>query len=91
VSVVVGFALPAEVGGLPEAWYLVVFGFGGLFSFMLALKLYGIGLGIFFGALALVPLLGIFVLLGINGKASHVLRSNGVKVGLFGVRFSDLI
>lgn len=58
--------------------------------FLLAVKLYGTALGIVLGILSLIPLIGLLVLLGVNGKATSVLRANGVKVGLLGARLSEV-
>jgi hypothetical protein len=33
-----------------------------------------------------IPLLGLLVLLSVNGKATHLLKRNGVAVGLLGAR-----
>ncbi|MDB5336896.1 MAG: hypothetical protein JWN70_2515 [Planctomycetaceae bacterium] len=74
----------------PEIRPIVFVGFGlvGLVStilvFMLALKIYGTGAGIILGILALIPCIGLLVLLVINGKATKILQENGIKVGLLG-------
>ncbi len=49
---------------------------------MLAIKVYGTGLGIVPGVLSFVPLIGLIVLLVVNGKATGLLKQNGIKVGL---------
>ncbi|MCX6376002.1 MAG: hypothetical protein NTU88_08240, partial [Armatimonadetes bacterium] len=61
-----------------------------VFVFMLAIQLYGAGVGILFGVLALIPLVSLIMLLIVNGKATNTLRSNGVKVGFFGARLSEI-
>lgn len=78
------FVSPPEL--LVFAWLIIIAaGFAGaVFVFLLAIKVFGIGLGILFGALCFFPCLGIFVLLGVNSKATHILKENGIKVGLFG-------
>lgn len=58
--------------------------------FILSLALYGTGAGIALGVMTLVPLVGLFVLLLVNGKATSVLKRHGIKVGLLGARMSDL-
>ena len=58
--------------------------------FMLATKTYGSGVGILLGILALIPILGLFVLLVVNGKVTAVLKQADVSVGLFGADLSDL-
>lgn len=39
--------------------------------------------------LAFIPLVGLLALLHINGKATKVLQTNGIKVGLMGARMAD--
>lgn len=48
------------------------------------------GLGIVLGILTLIPCIGLIVLLVINGKATGVLRENGIGVGLLGANLSKL-
>jgi hypothetical protein len=55
-----------------------------VFVFMLALRVYSTGVGILLGILALVPCLGLIILLIVNGKATNILRQNGIAVGLLG-------
>lgn len=57
---------------------------GAVFLFMLAMSLYNTGAGIVLGILALVPILGLLILLVVNGKATKVLRQHGIRVGLLG-------
>ena len=59
---------------------------GMVFVFLLATKLYGTGLGIVLGILTLSPLVGLIILLVVNGKATGVLRKHGIKVGLMGAK-----
>ncbi|HEX5444000.1 MAG TPA: hypothetical protein VFW87_09240 [Pirellulales bacterium] len=59
---------------------------GTVFVFLLATKVYGVGLGILLGVLALVPCFGLIILLVVNGRATHVLRQNGYRVGLLGAK-----
>ncbi|MGL5095286.1 MAG: hypothetical protein ACRDD1_06840 [Planctomycetia bacterium] len=40
--------------------------------------------------LAFIPLVGLLALLSINGKATKILQSNGLKVGLMGARSADV-
>ena len=61
-----------------------------VFVFILAVRVYGTGLGVLYGILALVPCVGLIVLLVINGKATSTLRANGVKVGLLGANLAQL-
>lgn len=55
-----------------------------VFVFMLAIRLYGTGVGVLLGVLTLVPLLGLIVLLIVNGKATSTLKSHGIAVGILG-------
>lgn len=63
---------------------------GTVFVFLLAIRVYSLGVGILLGILTLVPCLGLVSLLIVNGKANEVLRANGLKVGLLGVNLSDI-
>ena len=56
--------------------------------FLLSVQVYNVGLGIVLGILTLIPLIGLFVLLTINGKATSILRMHGIHVGLLGADFS---
>jgi len=57
-----------------------------VFVFMLAIKLYGTGMGILLAILTLIPLIGLVPLLIVNGKATRTLRENGIDVGLLGAK-----
>jgi phage-related protein len=61
-----------------------------VFIFMLATKLYGLGLGIFMAILTLIPCLGLIALLIVNGKATNVLKGQGIRVGLLGANPSEI-
>jgi hypothetical protein len=61
-----------------------------VFVFLLAMKIYSTGMGIFLGILTLIPCIGLLVLLMVNGKATGVLKDNGISVGLLGAKLSDL-
>jgi len=63
---------------------------GAVFVFMLALALYGTAAGVVLGILTLIPLIGLIVLLIINGKATNLLRAHGIHVGLMGARASEI-
>ena len=88
--VVVQFAFPPELRMFLGLAALAVSVTAAVFVFMLALSLYGTGVGILLGILTLVPLLGLLVLLIINGKATTILRQHGLKVGLLGADVSHL-
>lgn len=55
-----------------------------VFVFKLALSLYGAKMAGLLGLLALVPLLGMVVLLVVNSKATATLRQHGMIVGPLG-------
>lgn len=57
---------------------------------MLAILLYGTGKGVLLGLLTSIPLVGLIVLLVVNGKATSVLRESGVHVGFFGADLQQL-
>ena len=59
-----------------------------LFVFMISVKVYGTGLGVFLGLLTLVPVIGLVAMLIVNAKATVVMKSNYIDVGLFG---ADLV
>ncbi len=82
--------LPQELKPIATGLYVVVALAGGFCTFLLAMTLYGIGLGILMAAASGIPCVGLFVLLTINGKATAELREYGVEVGLFGVPWSKI-
>lgn len=61
-----------------------------VFVFMLAITLYGAGAGIALGIVTLIPLVGLIVLLVINGKATRELRQHGIKVGFMGANLNQV-
>jgi hypothetical protein len=70
---------------------VIVAGLAGLvFVFLMATKVYGVGIGIAMGVLTLMPCLGLIVLLLVNGKATKVLQQNGFRVGLLGANLSEV-
>jgi hypothetical protein len=63
---------------------------GMVFVFMLALAMYSKGMGILLGILTLIPLVGLIVLLTVNGKATRILREHGIQVGFFGAKADQI-
>lgn len=61
-----------------------------VFVFLLATKVYNPALGAILGILTLVPCIGLIVLLIINTKATTLLKSRDIYVGLLGARMSDI-
>lgn len=90
LAVIGQFALPPELRIFMAVGVMVFALAGAVFVFLLAIKVYGVGLGILLGVLSLAPCLGLIVLLLVNGKATNVLRQNGIKVGLMGANLSSI-
>ncbi len=55
---------------------------------LLAMKVYSFGTGIIYGIGAMIPCIGLIILLMVNGKANKILTQNGHHVGLFGADLS---
>jgi len=90
ITMIGQFALPPEIRPMLGIGTLIVGVVGAVFVFLLATKVYGTGLGILLGILSLVPCIGLIVLLRVNGKATGVLKQNGIKVGLMGANLSAI-
>ena len=90
-SIVLMFALPRPFGLYAVLGLLASAITGAVYVFMLAMTLYGTGTGITLGICSLlIPLVGLIILLIVNGKATNVLREHGIHVGLLGARMSDI-
>jgi hypothetical protein len=79
-AVLLGCSVVSLVSGVVSA----------VFVFIMAIRVYSTGLGILFGILALIPCVGLIVLLMVNGKATKILQANGYKVGLLGADLSQI-
>jgi hypothetical protein len=90
VAVFMGSALPADVRLLLSLGLIIVGLVSAVLVFMLAIKVYPTGLGIVLGVLSLVPFIGFIVLLVVNGKATAILKQNGIKVGLLGANIAAI-
>jgi len=90
LAVIGQLALPPDIRPLIGIAVLIAGIVGAVFVFLLAIKVYGTGLGILLGVLSLVPCVGLIVLLIVNGKATGVLKQNGIKVGLLGANLSEI-
>ena len=90
VAVIGQFAIPAEARAIIGLGVLVIGLVGTVFVFLLAIKVYNTGVGVLLGILTLVPCIGLIVLLVVNGKATAVLKQNGIKVGLLGANLSQI-
>ncbi len=78
------FALPPQLRLIVAFIALGAIITGAVFVFMLSLALYGTAVGILLGILTLIPVVGLLVLLIVNGKATTLLRAHGIRVGLMG-------
>lgn len=79
-------AIPPSMRTILFAAGIVLIVVAAVFVAQLAMELYGKGPGIIFGILTLIPLVGLVVLLIVNGKATSVLKENGLDVGLLGAK-----
>ena len=84
------FAVPADLLPILSAGLVIAGIASTVFVLLLAMKVYSPGLGVLLGILALVPCVALIVLLIVNGKATDVLRQNGVRVGLFGANLAQI-
>jgi hypothetical protein len=84
------FFVPAEVRLFLAIAGLIVSVTAAVFVFMLAIEVHGAGLGILFGFLALIPCVGLIILLIVNQQATSLLQKNGIRVGLLGANMSDI-
>jgi hypothetical protein len=89
VAVVAQFALPPHLRLFLGLGFIGVAIAATVFVFMLAIKLYGVGGGVVLGILTLIPLIGLIVLLVVNGKATAVLQKRGYRVGLLGANLAQ--
>lgn len=90
-AVVLSFVLPAAI-----TWLAGILGFVAVVAavvsvFMLGIKVYSTGVGIVLGILTFVPLVGLIVMLVLNGKATSILKARGIKVGLMGANPSTVV
>jgi hypothetical protein len=60
-----------------------------VFVFMLAIKAYSAGVGVVLAILTFIPVVGLIILLIINGKATSILKEHGYKVGFLGASLSQ--
>jgi hypothetical protein len=84
------FAIPLLVA-VPTEWWLLVLLWtivqcvaAYVLNLKLAIQLYGSRVGLFLGIACLIPFVGLVVWSLLNAKATKLLESNGVKVGLLG-------
>jgi hypothetical protein len=84
--VLVRFVMPPRLDAILLATGGVIAIVAAVFVFQLSVRLHGKGLAILFGILTLVPLVGLVVLLVVNGKATALLKENGWQVGFLGAK-----
>ena len=84
VALIGQFALPPGMRPLLGVGVLLVMLVSTVFVFLLATKLYGTVSGVLLGILTMIPLIGLIMLLILNGKATGILQQNKIKVGLLG-------
>jgi hypothetical protein len=90
VAVFSQLAVPPDLRMFLTFGLLAVGLVGTVFVILLAIKLYKVAIGILLGILTFIPCVGLLVLLMVNGKATAILRQNGVRVGLLGADLSQL-
>lgn len=90
IALIGQFAFPPEARPFIGIGVLFVGLTGAVFVFMLAMKVYGTGLGIVLGILSLIPCIGLIVLLIVNVTATGILKQNGIKVGLLGANIAAI-
>jgi hypothetical protein len=90
VAVLCQFLIPPELQPLIAIGVLFLGLVATVFVFLLAMKVYSPGVGILLGILTMVPCLGLITLLMVNGKATTILKQNGIRVGLLGANPSDV-
>lgn len=78
------FAVPQEARIILGVVFLLDAMASTVFVFLPSMKVYNVGLGVLMGILAMIPCLGLIVLLMVNNKATNILKANGHKVGLLG-------
>lgn len=85
-AVVAQIAVPAALASL--AYLLAAAATIAAFVLVVALasRVYGVGLAIILAFFSLIPFIGLLILLMVNGKATSILRQNGIDVGLLGAR-----
>jgi hypothetical protein len=89
-AIVFQFALPVDTRPILLVAVIIVGIVGAACAVLLAMKVYGTLIGILLGLLIVIPLVGLLVLLLVNGKATRILRQNGIKVGLLGADLSKI-
>jgi hypothetical protein len=90
IAVLAQLALPPELRIFLGLAVLCVGLVGTVFVFLLAIRVYSLPVGFLLGVLTMVPCVGLIALLVVNGKATNVLKQNGISVGLLGANLSNV-
>jgi hypothetical protein len=90
IAVLFQVGLPPELRPVLALGVMLLGIVGTVFVFLLAMKVYSTGVGILLGILTLVPCIGLITLLVVNGKATAILKQNGIRVGLLGANLSEI-
>lgn len=90
ILIICQFAIPPDFRPIIGVLSLVVGLAATVSVFLLATKVYSTGVGVLLGILTLIPCIGLIVLLVVNGKATGILRQNGIHVGLLGANLSQI-
>lgn len=86
IGVIIALSLPIEIGPFVFiATYFIAI-LSTITVILLAIQVFGVVQAILYGFLSLIPCIGLIVLLQVNGEATNILQSNGIKVGLFGAK-----
>lgn len=63
---------------------------GVVFTFLLAIKVYNVAIGIILGIGTMIPCIGLIVLLAVSNRATAILRENGIQVGFLGADLNTI-
>ena len=89
VNLVMQRSVP-ELAGLVALVAVLAGLVGTVFVFLLAKNVYSTAVAVLLTILALIPCVGLIILLIVNGKATAIMRKNGIKVGLLGADRSQI-
>lgn len=82
--------IPPELAIIPALMILLIGVVGLGFVVAQSLKVFNTVLAIIFGLLAMIPCVGLLILLLVNVRATTILKSHGIKVGFFGAKVSSI-
>ena len=81
---------PMAIQALLGYGLIVLFFAGAVFVLLLAMICYGTSTGVVAGIVALIPCIGVIVLLIVNNSATKLLKKEGIRVGLLGADLSQI-